>query len=324
VEACERMKGLHEVRQRNPRQRYSGEPGEASARRKAVGRPGQDTVLRSPAGVTVVTDEGEVVGELLRPGDRVMVARGGPGGCKETQWVGLRGQTRSVKLDLKLIADVGFVGFPNAGKSTLLRALSRARPKIASYPFTTVQPNLGTVEYPDLRTITLADLPGLIEGASYNVGMGHKFLKHVERCRLLLFVVDVNGFQFKVDSPHRSAVETVELLCRELQLYKSELITKPAVLALTKMDSKGSDRLLKTFNEGLEELKAKADSEVYPLCIFDEVIPISAKHSRPTVEVVRDRVRHWLDLHHAQQQHQAGLHSVHQQLRQAQLSETAL
>ena len=179
-----------------------------------MGENGQDIIIRSPLGVTVMTDSGEVLGDLVREDDSVLVARGGPGGSRHTQYCGLRGQARSVKLDLKLIADVGFVGFPNAGKSTLLKAISRASPKIASYPFTTLEPNVGIVEFPDLRRLKLADLPGLIEGASYNLGMGHKFLKHVERCSVLLFIVDINGFQFKVDTQHRTAAETVRLLSK--------------------------------------------------------------------------------------------------------------
>ena len=179
-----------------------------------MGENGQDVIIRSPVGVTVMTDGGEVLGDLVKEDDSVLVARGGPGGSRHTQYCGLRGQARSVKLDLKLIADVGFVGFPNAGKSTLLKAISRASPKIASYPFTTLEPKIGVVEFPDLRRMKLADLPGLIEGASDNLGMGHKFLKHVERCSLLLFIVDINGFQFKVDTQHRSAAETVKLLSK--------------------------------------------------------------------------------------------------------------
>ena len=181
---------------------------------KCMGENGADVVIQSPVGVSVVTDVGEVIGDLVKHGESVLVAKGGPGGSKHTQYCGLRGQSRSVKLDLKLIADVGFVGFPNAGKSTLLKSISRASPKIASYPFTTIQPNLGICEYDDLRRIRVADLPGLIEGASYNVGMGHKFLKHVERCSLLLFIVDISGFQFKADTEHRSAVDTVALLSK--------------------------------------------------------------------------------------------------------------
>lgn len=139
-----------------------------------MGDNGSDVIIQTPVGVTIVTDGGEVVGDLIKHNDTVLVAKGGPGGDQHSQYCGLRGQARSVKLDLKLIADVGFVGFPNAGKSTLLKAISRASPKIASYPFTTIQPNLGITEYEDLRRIRLADLPGLIEGASYNIGMGHR------------------------------------------------------------------------------------------------------------------------------------------------------
>ena len=287
-----------------------------------MGENGTDIIIQSPVGVTVVTDGGEVVGDLVKDEDTVMVARGGPGGCNNTNYCGLKGQARSVKLDLKLIADVGFVGFPNAGKSTLLKAISRASPKIASYPFTTVQPNLGIVEFPDLRRLRLADLPGLIEGASYNVGMGHRFLKHVERCSVLLFIVDINGFQFKTNSQHRTASETVALLSKvskrikkwgwvrgvcvtqlticffqELELYKSELVDKPAILALTKMDSKHSDALHKKFTEELEKLRE--DSNTTTLCQFDEVIPISAKFSKKSVEILKHRLRHWLDVHHS-------------------------
>ena len=268
-----------------------------------MGSGGADVVIRSPVGVSVVTDQGEVIGDLLADEDVVLVAKGGPGGNKATEFMGLRGQARSVKLDLKLIADVGFVGFPNAGKSTLLKAISRARPKIASYPFTTIQPNLGICEFKDMRRMSLADLPGLIEGASYNLGMGHKFLKHVERTRMLLFVVDVNGFQFKVDSPHRSALDTVLLLNRELELYKEELLTKPAVLVITKMDSKGSEEQFETFKSEYEEAVKNLQTSDLPseslpgqLCQFDEIIPISAKFSPKTVEYLKHRLRHWMDV----------------------------
>ena len=195
-----------------------------------MGDNGADIIIQAPRGVSVVTDGGQVLGDLVREEDTVLVAKGGPGGSRHTDYCGIRGQRRSIKLDLKLIADIGFVGFPNAGKSTLLKAISRASPKIASYPFTTIQPNLATCDFPDLRRMTLADLPGLIEGASYNLGMGHRFLKHVERCSILLFIVDINGFQFKADSPHRSAVDTVKLLCQvtvlviSLSLIRSDQI----------------------------------------------------------------------------------------------------
>jgi len=303
VKAVEEVKDLSQVRKINSKQRYVAEAGENSIKTKCMGSSGSDVVIRSPVGVSVVTDQGEVIGDLVKDQDLVMVARGGPGGSKATEYMGLGGQARSVKLDLKLIADVGFVGFPNAGKSTLLKAISRAKPKIASYPFTTIQPNLGIVQFDDLRRMSLADLPGLIEGASYNVGMGHKFLKHVERTRLLLFVVDVNGFQFKVDSPHRSAIDTVLLLNRELELYKEELVSKPAVLIITKMDCKGSEDQFKTFKAEYEQVVENIKTSVLPedslpgqLIQFDEIIPISAKHSPKTVEFLKHRLRHWMDV----------------------------
>lgn len=303
VRACEKVKDLSQVRSKNSKQRYIADSGENSVKQKCVGSAGADVVIRSPVGVSVLTDQGEVIGDLLKDEDLVVVAKGGPGGDKTTDYMGLRGQARSVKLDLKLIADVGFVGFPNAGKSTLLKAISRAKPKIASYPFTTIKPNLGICEFPDLRRMSLADLPGLIEGASDNLGMGHKFLKHVERTRLLLFVVDVNGFQFKVDTPHRSALDTVLLLNRELELYKEELLTKPAVLVITKMDSKSSEDKFNAFKSEYEQaVKDIESSDLDPdslpgqMCQFDEIIPISAKFSPKTVEILKHRLRHWMDV----------------------------
>jgi len=304
IKADEKIKNLSEVRTKNRDQRYLADHGENSVKHKCVGSAGSDVVIRSPVGVSVMTDEGECIGDLVKHQDQVLVAKGGPGGNKSNDYMGLRGQARSVKLDLKLIADVGFVGFPNAGKSTLLKAISRARPKIASYPFTTIQPNLGICEYPDLRRISMADLPGLVEGASYNLGMGHRFLKHVERTRLLLFVVDVNGFQFKVDTPHRSAMDTVLLLNKELELYKEELLTKPAILVITKMDSKGSNKQFGVFQSEYEEAMKNIVSSNLPqdclprqLCHFDEIISISAKFSPKSVSLLKHRLRYWMDVH---------------------------
>ncbi|KRT80231.1 50S ribosome-binding GTPase, partial [Oryctes borbonicus] len=127
-------------------------------------------------------------------------------------FLGSEGQNYSIKLDLKLISDIGLVGFPNAGKSTLLKAVSHAKPKIASYPFTTVRPNVGIMIYKDFRQISMADLPGLIEGAHANRGMGHRFLKHVERTKIILLVVDINGFQLSPQHEHRTCLDTIVLL----------------------------------------------------------------------------------------------------------------
>ncbi|XP_063854556.1 GTP-binding protein 10 homolog isoform X1 [Scylla paramamosain] len=169
-------------------------------------------------------------------------------------------QGHIVKLELKLLADVGLVGFPNAGKSTLLWAISRARPKVASYPFTTLQPTLGVVEYSDMRRLTIADLPGLIEGAWANVGMGHCFLRHVERTHFLLFVVDINGFRLSPKQPYRSPTENVMLVNRELELYSPDLLSKPALLMVNKVDSPNAESCLQ---ELLHNIKRMED---YVLC----------------------------------------------------------
>jgi len=302
------VKDLARVRKGNPRQRFLGGPGQVSSRVKIVGDAGQDVEVRAPLGVSVVTDEGRSLGEIVHQEDRVLVAAGGQGGNKATDFMGLRGQARSVRLDLKLLADVGLVGFPNAGKSTLLKAVSRARPKIASYPFTTIRPNLGVMEFPDLRRITIADLPGLIEGASYNIGMGHRFLKHVERTRLLMFVVDLAGFQFKPDSPHRSALDTLLLLNKELELYQPDLLARPAVLVLTKMDLPGAEERRQDLLEGWRQVQdlgpqasgLPADLLPSSLATISEVLSVSAKFAASSsVAEVQARLRHWIDEHEA-------------------------
>jgi len=272
-----------------------------------LGEAGATRLFKVPRGVAVQTDEGVQLGDLLQDGDSLTVATGGEGGTEATNFLGVGGQRRSVRLDLKLIGDVGFVGFPNAGKSTLLKALSRARPKIASYPFTTIKPNLGVCEFEDLRKISFADLPGLIEGAHMNEGMGHSFLKHVERTRVLMFVVDINGFQFKADSAIRSALETILILNRELELYKADLLDKPAICVLTKMDAKGADASFEQLSTHLRDLKqaaASLDPLVTPperFINFSEVVPVSAKFSPKTVEYLKFRVRNVMDdLAHAE------------------------
>ena len=184
-----------------------------------------------------------------------IIITGGMGGMPSTDFLGTHGERKCIQLDLKLIGDVGFVGFPNAGKSTLLKALSRASPKIASYPFTTIRPNLGICEFEDLRRITFADLPGLIEGAHQNLGMGHSFLKHVERTRALMFVVDINGFQMKSTSPLRSALQTILILNRELELYRDDLLDKPAICVVSKMDSKNAGKKFEQLKSDLENIR---------------------------------------------------------------------
>ncbi|KAG5891073.1 hypothetical protein JTB14_005709 [Gonioctena quinquepunctata] len=263
--------------------------------------PGEDLRVEVPVGVSLVTDLGKNLGELNDEGEELVVAKGGTGGHPKNGFLGTRGQAYHMRLDLKLIADIGLVGFPNAGKSTLLKAISAAKPKIASYPFTTVKPNVGILTYKDYRQISMADLPGLIEGAHANKGMGHKFLKHVERTKLLLMVVDINGFQLSPQHSYRNCLETVMLLTKELEMYNEDLLTKPSMLLINKMDSEGA---LGKFQEIKDHLKDPTEffngypDELRPTrhLKFCDIIPISAKEHPEDVEHVKQRLRNLLDV----------------------------
>jgi GTP-binding protein len=217
-----------------------GSHGEGSNRH---GRDGEDLIVKIPAG-TLVTDAetGVLIHDFSHPGERIVIAAGGRGGRGNAQFAtstnrapryheeGQPGVVKALTLELKLIADVGLVGFPNAGKSTLISRISAARPKVADYPFTTLEPHLGVVSYGDDSTFVVADIPGLIEGAHAGTGLGLEFLRHVERTRLLLHVVDVS-------SNGRSAVDDFTTIMRELELYKPTLLAKPQMVAATKMDA---------------------------------------------------------------------------------------
>lgn len=205
-----------------------------------TGRSGEDLVLKVPPG-TVVTDAdtGERIGELLEDGDELVVARGGRGGRGNASFAtpthraprewepGEEGEERRITLELKLIADVGLVGFPNAGKSTLLATVSAARPKVADYPFTTIRPNLGVVGLSDGRSFVLADIPGIIEGAHEGKGLGFQFLRHIERTRTLAFLVPADA---------EDPAATYDTLRNELRAYSDELAGKPHCLVITKAD----------------------------------------------------------------------------------------
>jgi GTP-binding protein len=207
------------------------------------GRNGDELVLRVPPG-TVVKDAatGEVIADLGAAGERLVVAKGGRGGLGNMNFAtstnqapryaedGTPGEEKDLVLELKLLADVGIVGYPNAGKSTLISRISRARPKIADYPFTTLVPNLGVVAWRD-RSFVVADIPGLIEGAHAGAGLGHQFLRHVERCRVLVHLVEGAN-----PDPGREPKADLESINRELALYSPELARKPQIVAVTKID----------------------------------------------------------------------------------------
>jgi GTP-binding protein len=217
-----------------------GRHGSGSNRR---GHDGEDVVLRVPVGTQVIDGAGELLADLAHPGGRAVLASGGRGGFGNRRFAGptrqaprvaepgAAGEEAAVELRLKLLADAALLGFPNAGKSSLLRRISNATPKVAEYPFTTVAPMLGTVEAPDGRQLVVADVPGLLEGASEGVGLGHEFLAHLERARLFLHVIDAHE-----DDPEGRfwAID------RELRLYGAGLAERPQIVVLSKIDLPGS------------------------------------------------------------------------------------
>ena len=223
-----------------------GDHGQGSNR---TGRTGADLDLAVPIGTLVYEKTGEanepyrLLTDLAREGDRVLVARGGRGGLGNARFAtstnraprkvqpGEPGEIKDLRLELKLLADVGLVGFPNAGKSTLISRISAARPKIADYPFTTLTPNLGVVQLSSDRSFTVADVPGLIEGAHRGQGLGHQFLRHLERTKVLVHLVDVSS------ASGRDPVEDLETLRRELTLFQPSLAAKPQIVAANKIDA---------------------------------------------------------------------------------------
>jgi len=227
------------------RRHYKAERGEDGRNKDQYGKGGEELVLRVPVGTVVHdADSGERLFDLDTPDARYVAARGGKGGQGNihfaTAWnraprvatPGTPGDERSLRLELKLLADVGLLGFPNVGKSTFIARVSRARPKIADYPFTTLVPNLGVVDLGDERHLVVADIPGLIEGAAEGAGLGHRFLRHVERTRVLLHILDASPLA----GPDRDPLSDFDTLNRELALYAPDLAKRPQVVALNKAD----------------------------------------------------------------------------------------
>jgi len=260
----------------------NGRPGEG---RKKHGADGEDLILKVPPG-TIIKDAntGEVLLDMRIPGERKILLEGGKGGLGNWHFRGPRrqvpryaqpgeeGKELEIVMELKLIADVGLVGFPNAGKSTLISALSNAKPEIANYEFTTLTPKLGVVKVDDFRSFVMADIPGIIEGAHEGKGLGLQFLRHIERTKIILYVIDLASF--------RDSVYQFKTLKKELKTYSEKLSNRPYAIILNKIDAVEKSKIEEFFeklNIKPSECKYKALSD-YP-CYFDEdtfILPISA------------------------------------------------
>ena len=239
---------------------YRAQNGQNGAGSNRTGKDGDHLVLRIPVG-TVIKDaeEDSVLADLTKPGQREVVAAGGMGGRGNSRFKsstrqaptfaenGYDGEERWLVLELKLLADVGLIGFPNVGKSTILSVTTGASPKIANYPFTTLSPNLGVVELGEGKSFVMADIPGLIEGAHQGVGLGHDFLRHIERTRLLIHVLDVSG------SEGRDPLKDFEQVNYELERHSSELVKRPQIVAANKIDLPEAQRALPGIKKELEE-----------------------------------------------------------------------
>ncbi len=246
--------------------RHEARNGEAGRGSDQFGAAGADIVLRMPVG-TILTDveTDQVLAELLVPGERVLICKGGDGGfgnlhfktstnrAPRQKTPGWPGERKKLKLELRVLADVGLLGMPNAGKSTLIAAISNARPKVADYPFTTLHPNLGVVRVGPEQSFVVADIPGLIEGAAEGAGLGHQFLRHLQRTRLLLHLVDMAPFDDSVDP-----VAQAKAIVEELKKYDMALHAKPRWLVLNKMDMVDADERATRVKDFVKRMRTKA------------------------------------------------------------------
>ena len=238
--------------------RYAAKGGRPGATKKRAGKRGADIQIEVPIGTLIYDDErGHLLRDLNKDGDTLEVARGGRGGAGNTHFAtsirqvpedakpGKPGETRKLRLELRLFAEVGLLGFPNAGKSTFLSVVTSARPKVANYPFTTIEPQVGIARVGTYDSLVLADLPGLIEGAAEGVGLGHQFLRHVQRCGVLLHLVDVS------ESAEHEPLEAVQSLEAELERYSAELFKKPRIVVATKVEDEGARTRASELSESL-------------------------------------------------------------------------
>lgn len=262
------------------RKHYEAEDGRHGGASHCSGRRGKPVIVELPVGTTIYDQEtGEVLADLVANGESVVIAHGGRGGRGNSHFAtptnrvpthfehGTAGEEKHLRLELKLLADVGLVGFPNAGKSTLIAAISSARPKIADYPFTTLIPNLGVVRWATDRSFVVADIPGLIEGASEGKGLGFQFLRHIERTAFILHLIDVS--EYAPEEP----VQSLEVMRQELEAYDETLNQRPFAIVATKTDISGT-------SERLSQLQAYCKKRKY------KCFPVSAATREGLAELV--------------------------------------
>ncbi|MEZ5346619.1 MAG: GTPase ObgE [Pyrinomonadaceae bacterium] len=277
IEADENINTLLHLRYNPEHKAERGKHGEGSNR---YGKDGEDKTIKVPIGTEVFeTETNDLLFDFTAHGQRFLAAEGGRGGFGNTHFKsstnqapryhqdGGEGEYHEFQLELKLLADVGLLGFPNAGKSTLISVISAAKPKIADYPFTTLEPNLGVVDVGEFKSFVIADIPGLIEGASEGAGLGDRFLRHVERTKLLLHLVDVSSIS------GRDPVEDYETINRELANYDEELAKRPQIVVATKMDALDEP-------ERLENLRKRVEKDGI------EVLEISSVAKQGTKELI--------------------------------------
>ena len=278
-EASPGLSNLLELRHRPHQKAEKGHNGQGKNRH---GAGGDDLVIKVPVG-TVITDSetGELLADLTEAGLQIVLLKGGRGGQGNARFAsathktprfaqpGVEGQDRKLRLELKLMADVGLLGLPNAGKSSLISKISAARPKVADYPFTTIKPSLGVVPYKNSRSFVMADIPGIIEGAHEGAGLGHRFLKHLERSGILLHLVDISWM------PERDPRAEYEAVCRELHMFSPELADKEQIVVITKID-------LTQTQERLPEIKAWFEGQGI------KVFPISSATGKGVPELLDD------------------------------------
>ncbi len=270
------------------KRKYSAQSGENGQGRKMSGKRGEPLIIQVPRGTVVRDAESNQIIVDMSTEDDFILAKGGRGGWGNAHYAtptrqvprfakaGIKGQERDVILELKLLADVGLVGFPNVGKSTLLSVTSNARPKIANYHFTTLFPNLGVIYVEEGVSFVMADIPGIIEGAAEGAGLGHDFLRHIDRCRLLIHVVDVSGCE------GRDPVEDFDAICEELRGYSIDLGDRPMIVAANKCD------LLPPDSDNLERLRQHVEAAG---CELYEISAGTTQGTRMLMQVVAEKLR---------------------------------